>query len=351
MLLSKNIRKPLTLFSLLVLCLAGSAMAPNAIKASFDERVDLMAMIARLSGNREYNVCVDSAYAAQADQYFSKYADHEAVRLYRQIRQSDNVVYDAVVAYAVHLKFTGSRKHPLDFDENIRDGSDSSFERWPRSGKKTFLKSLNDFYTETGFHEWYKSTEPVRRKYLEKEQKSYDMVDLSWYENFFYRKPKLQTGIFVCLLTGLQNYGLSWELTDGTTVINPVYGVWKWTDLIIVIHEFCHPYCNPLVNKYWDRLSDIAGKVYEENREALSRTAYTSPQIMMYETLVRASTIVYIKEKLPKFYSSKLIENEKMQGFPLVEPVFNSLLKYCGNRSEYPTLGDYFPVLIEDLQQ
>lgn len=343
-------KKHFTTFFLLV-CLAGCMAAQNTVKASFNERVDLMALIARLGGNPEYNACVDSAYAAQTDLYFSEYADHEAVKLYRQIRQSDGVVYDAVVSYAVHLKFTGNKAQPLAFDENIREGSDSSFDRWPQPGKKAFLKVLNDFYIKTDFHKWYESTEAVRQKYLAKEQRSYNMVDLSWYESFFYENPKLQTGIFVCLLAGMQNYGLSWELTDGTMVINPVYGVWKWTDLMIVVHEFCHPYCNPLVNKHWDRLSEIAEKAYNENIGIFSRSAYTSPKIMMYETLVRAATIHYVKENLPQFYSQKLIDNEKAQGFTLVETMVETLQKYRDNKSEYSTLGEYFPILVEDLRK
>ena len=322
----------------------------NKLEARFDERVELLSLVARLAGSPEYCSCVDSTYAASADAFFAPVKSHEAVGLYMSLRRKYGISYDAVAAFANHIcilsvpcdqcsDFAASSDSSLSggckneslivWDDNIRPGSDDSYERWPDKGRERFLSALNDFYRVSRFREWYLLTSELRHVHLSKEQRAYDMLNMAWYRDVFGSEGLVRTGVTVSLFAGQNNYGLSWELKDGTKVFNPVYGIWKWNDLMVVIHEFCHPYCNPLIDNNWNKIAKYADKAWKDNSKQLKAMAYGSPKIMMYETLVRAYTILYIKENLPDFYDEKkdaLFESERLLGFALIEPVFNYIL-------------------------
>lgn len=339
------------LIGLFFLSVFSNVFAQNAIQVKFDERVDLLALVGRLSGCREYSMCVDSVYATQVDNYFKDYQNHKALKLFKTARRKYGIAYDAVVAFAMHIQITDNPQQPIIWNPNIKKGSDTSFDCWNSKVAQQFLSALNDFYQESNFHHWYISTDSIRQKYQKEEQISYDVIDFSWYDDFFEKNDKLQREIIISLLVGQNNYGLSWELNDGTYVINPIYGIWKWNDLMVAIHEFCHPYCNPLIDEYWNDISIVAQEVYKENANKLSKMAYGTPKVMMYETLVRASTILHIKEKFPEFYSSQLIDSEKQKGFGLIECCVNSLIKYRENRDQYSTLEEYFPIFLKDISK
>lgn len=329
----------------------GTPPRENGLQVNFDERVELLSLVARLAGSPEYCTCVDSVYAASADAFFAPVKKHEAVNSFKSLRRKYGISYDALVAFANHIcilsapcgqcsdfaessesLFSGRCKNEslIVWNENIRPGSDDSFERWPDGERReAFLRALNDFYNDSCFREWYLSTEVLRHYYLLKEQRAFNMLDMSWYSDVFGSGDQIRTAVTVSLFAGQNNYGLSWELKDGTKVFNPVYGIWKWNDLMVIIHEFCHPYCNPLIDKDWNNIVKYVDKAWKENKNQLKDMAYSTPKIMMYETLVRAYTILYIKEKLPEFYEENkdmLFKSEREQGFSLIEPVFNYIL-------------------------
>jgi len=335
----------------LIVLFSSPVFAQQKVRSYFDERVDLVAMVAMLSGAREYNLCIDKEYLQNAQEYFDAFKTSKAVKMFSEIRKEYHVSYDAVADYGLHLKYTGKKNKPFAFDNSIKEGSDSSFDRWPADQNKAFLKALNEFYVKSDFSSWYKSMAKTHEEYGSKEQEMYDMLELSWYGDFFEKKDKLSIAIINSLLLGQHNYGQSYELKDGTMVVSPTYGIGEWSDLTLVIHEFCHPYCNPLIDKYWDKMSDAVQPTFKANEKALSDLAYTNAKIMMYETLVRASVINYVMELLPDFFDDSIIQNEQDMGFGLIRPTVEALKEYRAiGKNTYPTLDSYMPVLVEQLK-
>ena len=83
----------------LLLCAFFTALASfaqNPIPAHFDECVDLVATVWRLSGAREYNRCDIPSYAHEVDSVFAPYKEHQVVQLARQYPQETGIGYDAV---------------------------------------------------------------------------------------------------------------------------------------------------------------------------------------------------------------------------------------------------------------
>ena len=58
-----------------------SSFAQSTIPAHFDECVELMSTVWRLSGAREYNLCKVPKYAQEVDDYFSPFKEHPVVEL------------------------------------------------------------------------------------------------------------------------------------------------------------------------------------------------------------------------------------------------------------------------------
>ena len=147
-----DMKKTLTV----LLCAALSVLtsfAQRPIPAHFDECVELMATVWRLSGAEEYNRCRVPQYAHEVDSVFGPYKDHPVVQLARQYQNESGISYDAVASYGLHLTLNANGAIVL--DDSFLEGSDNSFDRWSEQQKKEFLEPLNDFYRKSLFHDWY----------------------------------------------------------------------------------------------------------------------------------------------------------------------------------------------------
>lgn len=78
-----DMKKTLTVLFCAVLS-ALTSFAQSPIPARFDECVELMATVWRLSGAEEYNRCRVPQYAHEVDSVFGPYKDHPVVQLARQ---------------------------------------------------------------------------------------------------------------------------------------------------------------------------------------------------------------------------------------------------------------------------
>ncbi|MBP5650075.1 MAG: DUF4932 domain-containing protein, partial [Bacteroidales bacterium] len=128
-----------------------ASFAQNPIPAHFDECVDLVATVWRLSGAHEYSRCDVPNYAHEVDSVFAAYKEHPVVQLARQYPQESGIGYDAVASYGLHLTMTENGDIVL--NDNFAEGGDASFDRWTERQKKDFLEPLNDFYRTSHFHD------------------------------------------------------------------------------------------------------------------------------------------------------------------------------------------------------
>ncbi len=347
-----------------------SSFAQNPIPAHFDEWVDLMSVIWRLSGSREYNLCRIPKYAQEVDSTFAQFKNHPVVELARQYQQESGISYDAVVSYALHLNV-------IDWDDVIVDGDykggngesfeilldniflaggDNSFDRWSDEQKKAFLEPLNYFFHSSNFHEWYLKQQKL---YAEVEKAFNDInkqVDYDWFNSYFGTQSDGQFRVVLSLLVGPHNYGCSAQLKDSTYVLSPVIGCCENADdgsvyyeanmvLPIVIHEFCHHFCNRLNSQNWPLMSKSAEKVFQVKAEQLTQSAYGSSMMMMNETFVRAAVIRYMVSHYPQISEESLIKVEEKNGFILTQTLCNALKQYEQQRSTYATMSDFMPTI------
>lgn len=346
----------LTLILLAFIPLLG--LSQTEIPVSFDDRTDLMSVVFRLAGCEEYNECRMKDYAAAVDSCFAPYRDHEVIALAKTYHEIA-VSYDAVVSYALHLVLPTDNQGLISIDAGFKEGGDTSFDRWTEQQKQDFLEPLSDFYHKSHFHEWYESTLPIRNQATETFNKDIrPALDFSWFDTFFGPREDADLRIVLNILVGPCNYGCSSQRIDGQDVFSPVIGCARPDSLgnvyyqikavlPVVIHEFCHAYCNPLNEKYWGKMEKKADKVFELKKEELKRQAYGSTLIMMNETFVRSCVIRYTLSHNSNADINKLISDER--NFLLTRTMVESLAQYEKQRDIYPDIESYMPQLIKDI--
>lgn len=343
-----------------LLCIPFVVKAQNSLPVDFDERTDLLSVVFRLAGNQEYNQCGISAYSQQVDDYFSDYKQHQVVTLAQKYVQNSGISYDAVVAYAMHLVLPNRDNANIVFDTNFKQGGDDSFDRWSEEEKQEFLQPLNDFYQKSQFHQWYESTQNIREEAIASFNENIAKnIDLVWFEQFFGSIKNADFQVVLSLLVGPNNYGCSAALNNGVDKFAPVIGC-AHTDTLgnivyanknvilpIVIHEFCHGFCNPLNAQNWDGMKDKAETVFKLNAVKLTQMAYSNAETMMNETFVRSCVIRYILDHHSGANVDQLIENES--DFYLTSTLVESLTRYESSREKYATMADYMPELVKDI--
>lgn len=327
--------------------------AQPALLSHVDHRVELMCIIFRLAGNPEYNRAAQSSYVAAVDQHFAPYRDHPAVKMARRLRETRGVSFDAVAGMAVHVSDAVQLKERISFDH-----PDCKLDqRWQPKEAREFLKQARKFVKDTGFEEFmtqqeiYFTAAAIRMNELVT-RRAY----LTWFDSFFGPRPNARYEVLVGLLNGGSNYGCSVRLADGSEDITPVIGVWRidsdglpvFRDSVIptLIHEFCHPYVNPTVEKFARHLENPGRRIHATCAEVMRQQAYGHWQTVICESLVRASVVRYVRANDSRRKARAEIREQHDRGFVWVEDLSNLLEEYEQHRDQYPTLEAFMPRVV-----
>jgi hypothetical protein len=115
-----------------------------------DLRVELMSIIFRLAGNPEYSEAKVPAYTQAIGAHFASVRNHEAVRLARELHQSNEVSHDAVMSLAVNVDDAFSLKERVDFDSpGVALGR-----RWKVPEARRFLDAARRFVIASRFRDF-----------------------------------------------------------------------------------------------------------------------------------------------------------------------------------------------------
>ena len=318
----------------------------------FSETVELMGLIWRLAGSHEYNQCQVHTVASSANQYFASMKNHQAVTLAKQYYQQ-GVCYDAVTGYANQLIFDEEGK--IIFDPDYLAGSNSSFDdRWSYQQKNNMLAAVNDFYEASKFHDWFVSTQSEQQQAIAS-FKQVCSLDYTWFDSYYGKNDKLSSRIILSFMIGNSNNGISLKRKDGTLLLTPVLGSLSQNngsvrfngDMNLIVHEFSHPYCNPLIEANWSSIATKAEEVYSRVSTIMQNQAYSNAMTMMCETLVRSSAIRYMISHNQQNMVNMTLAYEESNGFMMVRSLVKVLEKREQEAAKYPTLADFMPEIID----
>jgi len=323
-------------------------------KVGVDLRVELMSIIFRLAGNPEYSEAKVPAYTQSIEAHFSSVRNHEAVRLARELRQTDGVTNDAVMSLAIHVKDAFSLKERVDFDSPGLALARS----WKVPEARKFLDAARRFVIDSRFRDFARSQQPL-----------YDLTDarlralvekrasLSWFDRFFGVTPGAPFVIAPGLGNGGGSYGVRFVSKKGPLEIWAIPGVndvdaeglprFDEQMLPTLVHEFCHSYVNPIVDRYATKLDRSGPRIYDPVKDAMNRQAYVGWKTMFYESLVRVSTARYLLAYGGEKAALPIIRDELAHSFLWTADLFDLLGEYERSRDRYPTFDSFMPRIVD----
>ncbi len=319
-------------------------MAQTIDAPKVDKRVELIGIVFRLAGAPEYNFENYKDYTDSIHKHFDQYKDHQAVKLAKKLHEG-GAGYSYVASLAVHLEDVETFKlaAPLIENETKAFGGEKNINE--------FLVQLKDFYKRSKFEEfWAENLE--RYQIAEKDfERLSNEFHSEWYGEFYGQKTKTRFQIIIALSNGNNFYGSSVDFPDNSRDLYAVFaplveeGEARLPDnaLSFTVHEFNHSFANPFIDKYSNEFEASAKKLFQKNEKEMSEKAYTSWQIMMYESLVRAATMTYLLKYNPKLAAGLRSSDMFEQKFYWVDAFTDLLKTYESNRKIYSSLDDFLP--------
>jgi len=323
-------------------------------KPSIDKRVELLSIVFRLAERREYSSSVFKLYTDRIERHFNQYKNHDLIRFTKSIMNERGLGYDAVAWMSIYLDDSLNLLTNVKYDLWQRDS------RWTKEDVEKFIPLLKKFAKDTHFDEFFNENIDLYNEAIKRFAPLYEPLDLNWYFTFYGKEPSETFSIKIGMSNGMSNYGPSLDYFDGNRKVYTIVGVgltdstgmpkfdYNALASLIIIHEFNHSFVNYLVDNNIDELRESGEKIFSVVKDVMTKQAYGSWKIMMYEALVRAAVIKYMKDH---DFDQQMLEGitnwEKECGFYWIEELVKELESYDKQRDQYPTLESYMPKLVE----
>jgi hypothetical protein len=227
---------------------------------------------------------------------------------------------------------------------------------------RKFLATAQQFVKDSSFQEFIEQHGPLYQTTMARMQTLIEKeANPEWFDGYFGPRPHASFTVALGLLSGSGgSYGSHFRAADGQEELYCILGVWQ-TDkqglprftrdaaLGIVVHEFCHSYANPLIERHWAELRAPGDALFEHvaaQIRSYSQGAYTSGQTLLKESLVRVCVIRYMRQYRGEEAARYLIQTEKRNGFLWMAELSDLLGDYEAHREQYPTLEEFSPRLV-----
>ena len=313
-------------------------------------QVELFSTIHRLAGTGQYDEHWLPAYTREVEKRFTPFRKHRAVRLAVRLRGSHHLDGNSPMALASYLN------EPPALRERARliPPPDDLDPRWTADSIPIALDAAREFARDTDFMAFFQDHQPFYQKAVENLRSTLRDTDiLTWFEKFFgYRAENYV--IILGLQNGTCNYGQSVTIPDGTREFISILGARdpgpegaprypeNWF-IPIIVHEFCHSYINPIVDRNRERLKDAGRAIFPRLKDKLRERGYNFWHVMMYEYLVRACTIRYLAAEKGAAAVHRQISYDTRAGFPGIQKLSELLIEYEKQRDRYPDLDSFIP--------
>jgi len=331
----------------------GETVKLNVPQPRADERVELLGIVFRLAGAPEYQVVSFREYDDAINRHFAPFKTHPVIQSVSPLRQRFGIAFDAVMRYALHISIENGRV--------VFPGEDSEktletllADRWRLEEARLFAEQLDDFYVKSRFNEFFESQHEMYRKTGEKIKAINDKINYAWFKEFYGDADLERFHVIFSCINENRHYGPSVRFKDGHEEYFAIIGA-SGPDasypeemlIALIIHEFNHSFCNPLVEKYLDELMPVAERVFPFVAEAMVRQALGSAKTMLYEYLVRACEIRYLLAHDMEDKANRQIQSSRNNGFLWIAELVELLGRYEKERDKYPTLADFLPEIVK----
>lgn len=286
-----------------------------------DERIELLSILCRLAGHPEYNRAAKTPYAAAVDAHFAAFREHPAVVATRELRAVHSVSYDAPVGLAVFLD--GKTWRPLRALSPLPPGLDPRFAQTPVD---EYLEKLRDFAGETGYAEFFAEQAKYRAAVEGRFRAALEgRPVITWYDSIFGERKGASFLLAPGLLTGPMNYGVHAERAAGREDVVQIMmledvdgdGLPRPTQQTVelLVHELGHSYVNPALQARADAIEPAAAAAFAKVEAVMRRQKYLTPAIFANEAVVRAMTVLYVRDHGSADEAARVLREQEQLGF------------------------------------
>ncbi|QKZ12839.1 DUF4932 domain-containing protein [Spirosoma sp. KUDC1026] len=329
--------------------LAAAQYKPTvSLTPKVDHRIELLSILARLADYDEYTQKRYIAYVTDIEQHFGPYRNHPAVAFMRDVRTRRGIGFDAVMSYAIQLDST-SLKPAIAFEKHLPDS------RWTVEDATKLADLIKQFYKDAHVATFFQQQADRYRSAEARFTQVVQRVDLPWFQRYYGSAPNDAFRLVIGLGNGGGNYGPHLPGKNGSQINYAIMGTWSVdstglakyaTDdyLPTVIHEFNHSFVNPLIDQSASALLPYADSVYARVQEPMRKQAYANSKTMLYESLVRASVVMYLQEHDSTGTTAlNQLREEQSRSFVWTDTLTGLLRQYVTHRQQYPTLQSFMP--------
>jgi len=337
-------------------------------KPTVDERVELLAIVFRLAGAKEFACKRFTKYDDAINAHFAEFKDHEVIQLAKELNKGTglgeiNISNDRVPAFAVACKITDGRvilteENAIALEKYYRD---LSWPCWPKATSLKFAQLLDDFYVKSRFHEFFVSQKDLYDRFEERFFDLYRFFNIGWFDTFYGTSPGERFQVYL-LVTGEDGgYGTMLPRNDGTkdycaiigvhpTYVNddgePLYtenSVWS---LMLFYNLFA--FADPLVEKYYPLFKKASERLLPHTAERIQQSVndVLTPKRVLQYYLTYATLAEYSKVHGHDDALANLTEIEK-GGFVWFDKMREAVKRYTNDRDSYPTFDAFMPHLAE----
>jgi hypothetical protein len=288
-------------------------------RVSVDRRVELLSVLCRMAGVPPYHQAT-TPYARAADVHFAPYARHPAVAATRALAQQHGISYDAPVELAAYLD---GALRPARRLTPLPPGLDP---RWKRVDVGAYLTAVRRFAAVARFDAFYRSQSEYHRaveKALSRYLAGRDVVD--WFDATFGRRRSASYRVVPGLLTGGFGFGtVARQRTGRLDVTQVVFlespdeqGVPRPTSVSLehLVHELAHSYVNPVFDADAASMRASAVPVFRRVEAAMRAQAYGAYPIMVNESVVRAVTVLFLRERASEGDARRSLDEQHQRSF------------------------------------
>lgn len=333
----------------------------NGVSVIVDERIELVSIAFRLAGAMEYVNDLVPEYMAEIDSCFAPYTDHELLTFIRKARKEYNFAYSIPAKSALMLDLSGGRVR-ISRNWEIEKEFDSADDLycWTEDLFREYVDLLDDFYRESGFHEFFLSHKDFYDATVERNTDIPSRVDMSWFEQF-YGEPAVGVDLYMGLCNGNSNYSIfdvmhrkDWDgrlaIVIGATDGGDGIPVMLEQHFIAIIHEIAHYYTNPLTDMYYPQMEDSMKAIFPHIKEAMAGIGYGHVETVAGEWINELFTLAYLKACFESgrclFSYQYNVAHDEESGYIWMGRAMGFMENFLADRTLYPTVKEFMPQIV-----
>ena len=332
-----------------------AATAFHGISApKVDRRLELVTIVARLAGLREFQSELVPPYTDSVDAWFAPYREHPVVQHMRQLRQTKRLAYDAVPVMAPYMTEPPQIEPRLTLTETLPDW------RWGLEGGTEFIRLLNEFYKDARCEEFFARQDSLYRAVETYVEGVFPKLESEWFNRFFGEDSRTGMIPVIGLMLGGGSYGGDIVYPDSTREIyafmggvgirrnkEPVMFANRMAYFNTLVHEFAHSFVNPVLIAV-PELSALSTALFQAEVDALRAQHYGEGYGIVCETFTRAAVIRYFMEYADSAAVAEAMLDETANCRFIWMPEAVELLgEYEANRDKYPDFRSFMPRLTQ----